>query len=75
MDLQTGDVWYGKKGTDYEGIQATIDDITARYVQVSFSPPVQTYYATSYGRPLGKHQFMRFFEPYHQITISDFLDF
>ncbi|MDW4068717.1 hypothetical protein QI274_12720 [Staphylococcus saprophyticus] len=38
MELQIGDTWYGKQGTIYENIQATIDDITARYVQVFFTP-------------------------------------
>lgn len=38
--LQVGDVWYGKVGTEYDGIQATITCITPRRVQISFDQKV-----------------------------------
>lgn len=38
MKMQMGDRWYGRQGTAYEEIEATIDYITSRYVQVSFTP-------------------------------------
>jgi len=74
MIFQVGYIWYGKNDTIYEGIQATINDVTSRYVQVSFSPGFRTEYNRSYGKPLGKRHFMQHFEPWHQITIFDYLD-
>jgi len=74
MELQIGDRWYGEQETDYEGIQATIDDITARYVQLSFSPPLYSNTSPIHGKPLGKRQFRRNFtpqSPYYQVTIFD----
>lgn len=74
MDLQIGDIWYGKPKTAYDGIQATIEDITARYVQLSFHPPLYPDTSPVLGKPLGKRQFRQNFSPrppYHQLTIFD----
>lgn len=77
MDLQMGDTWYGKQGTAYEGIQGTIDHITTRYVQVSFTPALNPQGSPVHGRPLGKRHFRQHFTqqlPDHQLTIFDILD-
>jgi len=74
MDIQIGDTWYGKHKTAYEGIQATIHDITARYVQLSFNPPLYADVSPLLGKPLGKCQFRQNFSPrppHYQITIFD----
>lgn len=74
MELQIGDIWYGKQNTAYEGVQATIDDITARYVQVSFRPPLYPEVSPVLGKPLGKRQFRQNFSPHppsYQVTIFD----
>lgn len=76
MDLQIGDVWYGKNGSTYEGIEATIDDITTRYVQVSFTPALDPNGTHVYGKPLGKRHFMENFAPQppdHQLNIFEIL--
>lgn len=65
--FQIGDVWYGENGMIYEGIQATIDDVTSRYVQVAFSPSLDNHETVSYG----KHHFIQHFEPVHPLTIFD----
>jgi len=74
MVFQTGDIWYGRHGTIYEGIQATINDVTSRYVQVSFYPGLRMRNNVSYGKPLGKRHFIEHFEPWHQTTIFDYLE-
>lgn len=71
MEFYIGDVWYGKDGTKYEGIQATIDDITSRYVQVSFTPGLQDGEGISKGKPLTKRYFIHYFDPTYQFTIFD----
>jgi len=74
MELRIGDSWYGKQGTAYEGIQATIDDVTARYVQVSFTPALDLNGSPVYGKPLGKRHFVQHFAPqppHYQLTIFD----
>lgn len=74
MAFQIGDIWYGKNETAYEGIRATIDDITSRYVQVSFTPPLRINGPGLHSKPIGKRQFTRHFEPYQQMTIFDLLN-
>jgi len=71
MELQIGDRWYGKQETVYEGIEATIEDITPRYVQISFNPPLYADVSPLLGKPLGKRQFRLNFSPHYQITIFD----
>jgi len=71
MTFQIGDTWFGKNGTTYEGMQATIDDITSRYVQVSFSPGFDDGEGVSFGKPLGKRHFAQHFAPAYQLTIFD----
>jgi len=74
MDIQIGDTWYGRHETAYEGIQATIHDITTRYVQVSFHPPLYAEISPLLGKPLGKRQFRQNFSPrppHYQVTIFD----
>lgn len=77
MEWRIGDTWYGKQRTEYEGIQATIDDVTARYIQVSFTPALHPHGSPVYGKPLGKRHFTQNFDPqpsYLQLTIFDVLD-
>lgn len=71
MELQVGETWFGKEGTAYEGIQATIYDVTSRYVQVHFTPGLQLQQAVTYGKPLGKRQFKNYFTPQQQMTIFE----
>lgn len=70
MELRVGDVWYGK----YEGIRATIDDVTARYIQAALTPPLYQKGVPLYGKPLGKRRFTHNFTVQKQITIFDVLD-
>jgi len=72
MEFRIREVWYGKDGTKYEGIQATIEDITSRYVQVSFTPGLWDGEGISSGKPLTKRHFIQYFDPVYQWTIFDF---
>lgn len=77
MELQMGNTWYGRQETAYEGIQGTIDHITARYVQVSFTPALNPQSSPVYGKPIGKRHFRQHFTqqpPDHQLPIFDILD-
>ena len=77
MELQIGDTWYGKQGTIYENIQATIDDITARYVQVFFTPTLNYSGYPVCGMALGKRHFHKNFDakpPYYQLTLFDYFN-
>lgn len=74
MDFRIGDIWYGKEGTDYEGFRAKIHDVTSRYVQLGFTPPLNQKGAPVHGKPLGKRQFSRNFTAQKQITIFDVLE-
>lgn len=77
MELRVGDTWYGKQGTIYEDIQATIDDITARYVQVFFIPTLNHNGHPMRGMPLGKRHFHQNFDthpPYFQLTLFNYFN-
>jgi hypothetical protein len=56
--LRVGDIWYGKVGTAYEGIQATISRITPHRVQISFDKKVNG----NLGIMPGKKTFRKLFQ-------------
>jgi len=60
--LRIGDVWHGRRGTNFEGVEATIDNITPRRVQVSFNRLVDFDEMRSGGTTFGKKNFRRLFE-------------
>lgn len=61
-ELRIGDVWHGRLGTDFENVEATIDNITPRRVQVSFNRLVDFDGMRSGGTTFGKKNFCRLFE-------------
>lgn len=65
--LLVGDIWYGKVGTAYEGVQSTISRITPQRVQVSFNKKVDG----NIGTMLGKKTFRKLFQkqPYTQLDL------
>lgn len=64
-----GDIWYGKEGTPYEGVTATIRDITKRYVQVSFNRTVYIDEMLIGGDALTHKQFRLNFDPGQQLSL------
>lgn len=60
--LNVGDVWHGRLGTNYEGVEAKIDNITPRRVQVSFSQLVEVDNMILGGSVFGKKNFCQLFE-------------
>lgn len=60
--LNVGDVWHGRLGTNYEGVEAKIDNITPRRVQVSFNRLVEVDDMILGGTTFGKKNFGQLFE-------------
>jgi hypothetical protein len=67
-----GDIWFGKIGTAYEGVKATIEEITARNVQLRYDRIVQVNGLQLSGEVMGKGNFLRMFEPVQQMEINLF---
>jgi hypothetical protein len=75
LDLQSaqkGDIWFGKIGTAFEGVKATIETITTRNVQVSFDQIVLVDGLKLSGTVMPKGTFKRMFEPIEQLEIDLF---
>jgi hypothetical protein len=70
--LEKGETWYGRPGTPYEGVAATVETITARNVQVSFDRIVQVDGLKLSGKVMPKGTFKRMFEPIEQLEIDLF---
>lgn len=72
-DLVVGATWYGRIGTDYEGIEATIDRITTHRVQVTFNKMVHIEGNPISGRVFEKGNFLRLFrrQKYEQMSLFD----
>lgn len=68
-----GDVWYGRIGTDYEGIEATIDRITGHRVQVSFNKTIEIDGDPISGRVFEKRNFLKLFrrQKHEQMNLFD----
>jgi hypothetical protein len=64
--LEIGETWYGKDGTVYQGIIATIGAITARNVEVQYNQIVEMDGLQLAGEVMGKRRFQELFEPYRQ---------
>lgn len=72
-ELKVGTVWYGKIGTDFEGVEATIERITPRRVQVKFDKLVYLNKKQVLGSVFGKRNFLRLFkkQKYEQMSLFD----
>lgn len=64
--MEPGQTWYGKDGTEYAGVVAIIDVITARNVQLTYDRIVEVGGVRLAGQVMGKGKFKRMFEEYHQ---------
>ena len=55
--MELGEIWFGRSGSVYEGIQARIESITTRNVQVSFNQVVQVKGMRLLGEVMSKGKF------------------
>ncbi|SDY84080.1 hypothetical protein [Thermoactinomyces sp. DSM 45892] len=67
MEFKINDVWFGRIGTAYEGVTATIQAITERKIQVSFDRVVAVDGMMLGGCIFGKKQFQELFEQVYWI--------
>ena len=67
--LQINDIWYGKEGTPYENVSATIDTVTSRNVQVSFDRTVSVDGLQLGGTVMTHKQFRLHFDPGQQLSL------
>lgn len=66
-----GEVWFGKTGTRYEGVQATIEAVTKRNIQVSYDRIVSENEMQLGGEVMGKQAFLERFDNNRQMTLFD----
>jgi hypothetical protein len=69
--MQIGDRLFGRIGTPYEGVQARIDNMTSRYVQLFFDRVVQIDGMNLLGQVLSKAVVRRYFDDYNQLRLFD----
>ncbi|WP_044642614.1 hypothetical protein [Risungbinella massiliensis] len=69
--FQMDDIWYGKTGTPYENITATIQAITTRNIQVVFDEIVLIDGLHIGGRVFTQKEFQRLFDHGHQLSLFD----
>jgi hypothetical protein len=66
MRLEIGEIWFGKDGTSYQGIIATIKAITTRNVQLTYDLVVNVDGVRLRGEVMTQKKFQTMFEPYRQ---------
>ncbi|MBD1373888.1 hypothetical protein IC620_16205 [Hazenella sp. IB182357] len=60
--MRTGEVWHGRTATPYEGVSATIDDVTTRNVILSYDRVVDVNGVQTIGEVMTQKKFNRMFE-------------
>ncbi|GIM48492.1 hypothetical protein DNHGIG_40410 [Collibacillus ludicampi] len=69
--MEIGNRLSGRQGTVYEGVQARIDAITKRYVQVYFDRVVTVNGMKLLGQVLSKSAVKKYFDNYEQLSLFD----
>ncbi|KFZ39317.1 hypothetical protein JS81_14975 [Thermoactinomyces sp. Gus2-1] len=64
-----GEIWFGRSGSVYEGIQARIESITPRNVQVSYDRIVQVNGSQLAGEVMSKKRFREMFDRAQQLNL------
>lgn len=64
--MEIGEIWFGKDGTSYQGIIATIKAITTRNVQLTYNLVVNVDGVRLRGEVMSKRKFERMFEQFEQ---------
>ena len=67
--MELGEIWFGRSGSVYEGIQARIESITTRNVQVSFNQVVQVKGMRLLGEVMSKGKFRQTFDRVQQLNL------
>ncbi|MBA4601906.1 hypothetical protein [Thermoactinomyces mirandus] len=68
--MEKGETWYGRNGTPYEGVKATIDRITARKVSISYDRIVHVDGSLVCGQTMYRGEFQRMFDPVQQLELD-----
>ncbi len=68
--MEKGETWIGRHGTVYEGVEATIDEITARKVSVSYDRFVSVNGSQVKDQTMYKGEFQRMFDPVQQLELD-----
>ena len=62
-------MWFGRPNTPYEGVQAKIEDMTIRNVEIEFDRIVHINNVMLAGEVMSKRRFKRMFSLEKQITL------
>lgn len=68
-EIKKGEIWFGRPGTAYEQVEAKIENITARNVQVSFNQVVQVKGMRLLGEVMSKGKFRQMFDHVQQLNL------
>jgi sorbitol-specific phosphotransferase system component IIBC len=68
-EIKKGEIWFGRPGTIYEQVEAKIESITARNVQVSYNRIVQVNGSRVVGEVMAKGKFKRMFDRVQQLYL------
>lgn len=71
IEFHLDDSWYGKTGTPYENVVATIQAITTRNIQVTFDQVVSVGGLQIGGRVFTQKEFQRLFDHDQQLSLFD----
>jgi hypothetical protein len=69
--MEIGNQLIGRQRTPYEGVQARIDAITKRYVQLYFDRVVTVNGMKLLGQVLSKSAVKKYFDNYEQLSLFD----
>ena len=67
--MKKGEIWFGLPGTPYEGVEAKIETVTARNVQVSYDRIVQVNGSQLAGEVMSKKRFREMFDRAQQLNL------
>ncbi|MBH8605622.1 hypothetical protein [Thermoactinomyces sp. CICC 10522] len=69
--MKEGEIWYGRPGTPYEGVEARIDVVTVRKVSCTYNRIVEIDGMRLAGEVMPKGKFMRMFEQAQQLNLFE----
>jgi hypothetical protein len=70
-EIKKGEIWFGRPGTAYEQVEAKIESITPRNVQVSYDWIVQVNGSQLAGEVMPKGKFLRMFDSTRQLSLFE----
>lgn len=68
-EIKKGEIWFGRPGTAYEQVEAKIESITPRNVQVSYDRIVQVNGSQLAGEVMSKKRFREMFDQAQQLNL------